>query len=114
MTLQKRIFSKLSDYSKKQLSKQKTELSIIDDLDSLHSEIQNAKDEIQEQGSEISSTIFNFRDVLNNFDTTEYLQLILKYQDASSNLGIDIDSKYEDALEEYREVKRKWANQYNL
>jgi len=114
MSLQQRIFTKLSKNSKKRFNKQKVELSLIDDLESLLSEMQNAKDEIQDKGSEISSTIFNFRDVLNNFDTTEYLQLIFKYQEASNNLGIDIDSKYEDALEEYREVKSKWANQYNL
>jgi signal transduction histidine kinase len=114
MTIQERIYAQLSKNSKTRFNKQKVELSLIDDLESLVSEMQNAKDEIQEKGSEISSIIFYFRDVLANFNTTEYLQLMQKYREASNNLGIDIDSKYQDALEEYYEVQRKWKNHFNL
>lgn len=76
MTLQKRIFSKLSEYSKKQLSKRNIKLSTIDDIQKLYeesvnleNEVLNNREEVNSQARKINEEIVSFIDMYNNADT---------------------------------------------
>jgi hypothetical protein len=46
---------------------------------------------------------------LNNFNTTSYITLLGKYENAAKDLGIKIDNKYQKALDEYQRAKREGA-----
>ena len=87
----------------------KTNLSLVDDIEQQYRKINNAKDEITKEASRISKEIFNYRDTLNNFNTTSYITLLAKYKNAAEDLGIKIDNKYEKALDQYQRAKSEGA-----
>lgn len=105
-----KVYSKLP--KKHNFRKHKVDLSLIDDLEKDLIKMNNSKDKIFDEGKRISEEIFNYRDVLNEFNTTDFVLLINDYIDAANELGIEMDSKFEDALEEYREVWEYWADRF--
>lgn len=92
-----------------ELKSEKVELALIDDLEKQYKKINIAKDEITKEASRIDKEIFNFRDTLNNFKTTQYIILIGEYEKAAKTLGIKIDNKYLKSLNEYQDEKSKQA-----
>ena len=108
-----KVYSKLPN-KKHNFKKQRVDLSLINDLEKDLIKMNNSKDKILDEGKRISEEIFNYRDVITEFNTTDFILLIGDYRSAANELGIEMDSKFEDALEEYREVKRFWADHYGI
>lgn len=108
----KKIYNKLSQEDKTELKSEKVELALIDDLEKQYKKINIAKDEITKEASRIGKEIFNFRDTLNNFKTTQYIISIGDYEKAAKALGIKIDNKYQKSLNEYQDEKRKQAKRF--
>ena len=104
----KNVYEKLQE-DKTELKSQKVELALVDDIEQQYRKINDAKDEIRKEENRISKEIFSFRDTLNNFNTTSYITLLGKYENAAKDLGIKIDNKYQKALDEYQRAKREGA-----
>ena len=98
--------------SKMLFSKERVELALINDLEKEYKKIHQAKDEITKEGKRIDKLIFEFRDVLNNYKTANYIKLYFNYEKAAKELGVEIDSKFKKALDDYQEEKRKQAKRY--
>ena len=104
--------AKIVEINKQQLSTEKVELALIDDLEKEYKKIQQAKDEITKEGKRIDKLIFQFRDVLNNFKTVSYIKLLSNYKNAAKELGVEIDNKFQKALDDYQDEKGKQADRY--
>jgi len=100
------------DDKKTELASEKVELGLIDDLNKETSKIEKAKKEITNEANKISKLIFDFRDVVNNYKTAKYINLLDKYTKAAKDLGLKIDNKYQQALDQYQEEKGKQSNKY--
>jgi len=109
-----KVYSKLpkTELAKVELATQKVELGIIDDLKKNLNKMNKSKDKIFNEGKRISKEIFNYRDVLGEFKTVDYIKLLGDYQRAVKDLGVEEDKKYRRAFDEFIDVKSKWSNQY--
>ena len=108
----KKAMSKIAQINKEELSAQKVELALIDDLEREFKKISNSKEEITKEANKIGKLIFSFRDVLNNYNTKTYIKLLGDYQKAAKDLGINIDNKYQKAFDDYLDEKRKQRNRF--
>ena len=99
---------------KELLSVQKVDLNLIGDLKKQFTKINQAKDEINKEANRIDKEIFNFRDTLNNFNTTNYIKLLSEYRNAAEELGVKIDSQYQEALDNYQKEKREQAKNFSI
>ena len=133
-----RALNKLVRENKTELKAQKIELALADDLNNIVSDakriiglqedgfkwgekaekqftkINQAKDEINKEANRIDKEIFNFRDTLNNFNTTNYIKLLSEYRNAAEELGVKIDSQYQEALDNYQKEKREQAKNFSI
>ena len=106
--------------SKKTISKmlfsnqERVELALIDDLEREFKKISNSKEEITKEANKIDKLIFSFRDVLGNYDTKTYIKLLGDYQKAAKDLGVNIDSKYQKAFDDYLDERRKRRKQFGI
>lgn len=102
------------DYKQKEIlqkfSTQKVDLGVIDDLKKEFNKINKAKSEIEREANIIDKSIFEFRDVLNNYETTKYIKLLSNYQKLAKELGVSVDTKYQKAFDEYLQEKNKQSN----
>lgn len=110
----KNVLKNLNKETKVELETQKIELALIDDLDKEFKKINSAKDELTKEGNRIGKLIFGFRDVLNNYKTTTFINLLSDYEKAAKDLGINVDTKYQKAFDDYLAEKRKQQNRFNL
>ena len=88
MTLQKRIFTQLSDYSKKQLSKQKVELSSVRDYEDLSIDILLEADKALEEINEVMTILNNVGDNL--------ASVLMRIQNEASPMLADIETMSEE------------------
>lgn len=109
-----KAMSKIAQINKEELSAQKVELALIDDLEREFKKISNSKEEITKEANKIGKLIFSFRDVLNNYNTKTYIKLLGDYQKAAKDLGINIDNKYQKAFDDYLDEKRKQRNRIGI
>lgn len=114
MNLREQIEKEITDKVMTKLASEKVELGLIDDLNKEVSKINKAKKEITNEANKIGKLIFSFRDVLNNYNTIKYIDLIGKYTKAAKDLGLKIDNKYQQELDEYQAEKRKQADRFNF
>jgi hypothetical protein len=113
MRTQRRVFEKLSEIENKvELASEKIELALVDDLEKNLNKINKSKNKIFDEGKRISKEIFNYRDVLGEFKTTDYIKLLGDYQRAVKDLGVKEDKKYQKAFDDFIDVKSKWSNHF--
>ena len=110
----KKVMAKVAKINKEELSAQKVELALIDDLEREFKKISNSKEEITKEANKIGKLIFSFRDVLNNYNTKTYIKLLGDYQKAAKDLGINIDNKYQKVFDDYLDEKRKQRNRLGI
>ena len=116
MQIEKKVFSKL--FKPKTALSKKLSLSIISELNSEYDSIISSTNELIDGGSDVSAAIFNlkqdFRDLLNKYDTGEYIDLLSDYESAANELGLDIDEKYQTAFNEFLIAKQYWADNFEI
>jgi len=94
------------------LPNQKVELSLIQDLDSEFDKIINATETLLDVQKELSTLIFNFRDDINAYSASSYIEIIGDYRNSMIELGLEPDTKYQDAIDNWLEVKDYAVNTY--
>jgi len=104
----------LKHLNKEELASQKVELALIDDLDKQFKKINSSKDELTKEGNRIGKLIFGFRDVLNNYKTIIFINLLSDYEKAAKDLGIKIDTKYQKAFDDYLSEKNKQRKRFGI
>jgi len=112
--MKEQIIKEITEKVMVKLEAHKVELGLIDDLNKEVSKINKAKNEITNEANKISKLIFSFRDVLNNYNTVKYIDLLGKYTKAAKDLGIQIDNKYQQELDQYQDEKRKQADRFKF
>ena len=85
----------------------KVELALIDNIEKEYRKIQAATDEIRKEEQRLGKLIFEFRDVFNNYSAPKFIGMISEAQKAAKDLGIDIDSKYQKAFDDYISAKKQ-------
>jgi len=103
--------------NKTELSK-KVDLSLISDINSEYDSIISLTNELIDGGSDVSTAIFNlkqdYRDLLNSYNTGDYINLLNNYKNAANELGLDIDEKYQTAFDEFINAKRFWTDEFEI
>ena len=116
MQIEKKVFSKL--FKPKTALSKKVALSIISDLNSEYDSIISSTNELIDGGSDVSAAMFNlrqdFRDLLNRYNTGDYINLLSNYENAANDLGLNIDEKYQTAFDEFLSAKEYWANNFEI
>lgn len=89
---------------------EKVELSLASDMEKEFKKIQSATELIAREGKQTSKEQFDltsrFIDIYNSYNATAYIVLLQKYTTAAKDLGVDIDSKYDKAIEDYQQTKK--------
>lgn len=89
---------------KTELNSQRVELGLIQDLEKEYSKIVNSTKEIVSEGTRIGKEIFNFRDTY-AVDANKFIALQSKYISMTKELGVDVDAKFQKALNDLSEAK---------
>ena len=89
-----------------ELSEEKVELALVNDIEKEFKKMQSASELIEREGKRIGKEIFNFRDTYNSYKATTFITLLQKYKSAAQDLGVDIDSKYDKAIEDYQQTRK--------
>lgn len=107
MQTEKLVFNKL--FKKEELATQKIELALIDDLEKEYAKIVNSTKQIVSEGTRIGKEIFNFRDIY-SVDAGKFIDLKSKYIIIAKDLGVNIDPKFEKALNDLSEAKNTFKS----
>ena len=84
----------------------KVELALVNDIEKEFKKMQSATELIEREGKRIGKEIFDFRDTYNSYKATTFITLLQKYKSAAQDLGVDIDSKYDKAIEDYQQTRK--------
>ena len=107
MTTEKLVNNAL--FGKTELKSEKVELGLIQDLEKEYSRIVNSTKEIVSEGTRIGKEIFNFRDTY-AVDANKFIDLQSKYISMTKELGVDVDTKFQKALNDLSEAKNTFKS----
>ena len=107
MSTEKIVMNSL--FGKTELKSEKVELALIDDLEKEYTKIVNSTKQIVSEGTRIGKEIFNFRDVY-AVDGGKFIDLKFKYMTMAKDLGVNIDPKFDKALNDLSEAKNTFKN----
>lgn len=101
------VFKKLDSIDKVNqvnLASQKVELGVIQDLEKEYTKIVNSTKAIISEGTRIDKEIFNYRDTY-AVDAVKFIDLKANYTKMAKELGVDVDGKFDKALNDLSEAK---------
>ena len=107
MQTEKLVFNKL--FKKEELASEKIQLALIDDLEKEYAKIVNSTKQIVSEGTRIGKEIFNFRDIY-AVDGGKFIDLKFKYMTMAKDLGVNIDPKFDKALNDLSEAKNNFKS----